>query len=50
MFCHQKAEKIVTEMTNKVEQITIENSRLRSQVDDKDGELELLNPKCRLLN
>ena len=39
----RKAKKIVTKMTSKVEQITIENSRLRAEVDEKDSQIDLLN-------
>ena len=30
-------------MTSKVEQITIENSRLRAEADEKDSQIDLLN-------
>ncbi len=39
----KKAEKMVQKMTTKVEQVTIENLRLRSEADEKDSEIDLLN-------
>ena len=39
----KKAKKIISKMTSKVEQITIENSRLRAEADEKDSQLDLLN-------
>ena len=39
----KKAKKIISKMTGKVEQITIENSRLRAEVDEKDSQIDLLN-------
>ena len=39
----KKAKKIVSKMTSKVEQITIENTRLRAEVDEKDSQIDLLN-------
>ena len=37
------AKKIVSKVTGKVEQITIENSRLRVEADEKDSQIDLLN-------
>ena len=39
----KKAKKIISKMTSKVEQITIENSRLRAEADEKDSQIDLLN-------
>ena len=38
-----KANKIVSKLTSKFEQVTIENVRLRSEVDQKDSQIDLLN-------
>jgi hypothetical protein len=39
----KKAKKIVSKMTSKVEEITIENVRLRTEVEEKDSQIDLLN-------
>ena len=39
----KRAKKIISKMISKVEQITIENSRLRAEADEKDSQLDLLN-------
>ncbi len=39
----KRANKIVSKMTGKVEKITIENSRLRAEVVEKDSQIDLLN-------
>ncbi len=38
-----KANKILSKLTSKFEQVTIENVRLRSEVDQKDSQIDLLN-------